>query len=118
MVPGLVRRDGGAGEVVGAELVGADLADELLVGAPEAAEVERVGVADHRHEQRAAAVALLDVDGDAQADVLVADDARLAVGVLDVGGVHHRHGLVDGPDDGVADEVGEARSSRRGCGPR
>ena len=43
---------GGAGEVVGAELVRAHLADELLVGAPEAAEVERVGVA--RRPARAA----------------------------------------------------------------
>ena len=48
---------GRAGEVVRAELVGADLADELLVGAPEPAEVDGVGVADDRHQQRAAAVA-------------------------------------------------------------
>ena len=33
---GVGEGDGGAGEVVRAELVGADLADELLVGAPEA----------------------------------------------------------------------------------
>ena len=69
----------------GLSLLDADLADELLVGAPEAAEVERVGVAHDRHEQRAAAVALLEVDRDAEAHVLVADHARLAVGVLDVG---------------------------------
>ena len=75
--------DGGAGEVVGGELVGADLADEVLVGRPEAAEVEGVGVRMHRHEQRAAPSRLLDVDGEAEADVLVADDAGLAVGALD-----------------------------------
>ncbi len=34
------ERDVGAGEVVGAQLVGADLADQLVVGAPEAPEVE------------------------------------------------------------------------------
>ena len=42
-------------------------------------EVEGVGVLDARHQQRAAAVGLLDVDGEAEADVLVADDAGLAV---------------------------------------
>ena len=73
---GVGEADRGAGEVVGAELVGTDLADELLVGAPEAAEVEGVGVLDDGHQQRAAAVALLHVDGDAEADVLVADDPR------------------------------------------
>ena len=72
---GVGEGDGGAGEVVGRELVAADLADQLLVGAPEAPEVQRVGVADHRHEQGAAAVLLLDVDGEAEVDVLVADDA-------------------------------------------
>ena len=40
--------------------------------------------------------------------MLVADDAGLAVGALDEGGVHHRHVVGDGPHDGVADEVGEA----------
>ena len=42
---GVGEGDRGAGEVVGGQLVGADLADEVLVGAAEAAEVERVGVA-------------------------------------------------------------------------
>ena len=98
----------GAGEVVGAELVRADLADEVLVGVPEAAEVERVGVLDDRDEQRARAVALLDVDGEAEAEVLVADDLGLAVVVLDVARVHDRDGLGDGPHDREADEVGEA----------
>ena len=90
IVPGLVRVTVMPAEVVGGELVGADLADEVLVGAPEGPEVERVGVADDRDQERAAAVALLDVDGDAQPDVLVAHDAGLAVGVLHVAGVHHR----------------------------
>ena len=97
----------GADEVVGAELVRPHLADELLVGAPEASEVELVGVAHDRHEERAAAVGLLHVDRDAEAHVLVADHPRLALRVLDVGGVHDRHRLVDRLDDGVADEVGE-----------
>ena len=90
MVPGLVRVTVAPAKSSGGELVGADLADQVLVGAPEAPEVERVGVADHRHEQGAGAVGLLHVDGEAEADVLVADDARLAVRVLDEGGVHDR----------------------------
>ena len=76
--------DGGAREVVDGQLVGADLADDLLVGTPEGPEVEGVGVADDRHEQAAAAVGLLEVDGQAEPDVLVADDPGLAVGALDV----------------------------------
>ena len=85
---GVGEGDGGAGEVVDGQLVGADLADDLLVGAPEGPEVQGVGVADDGDEQAAAAVGLLDVDGQAQADVLVADDPGLAVVALDVGRVH------------------------------
>ena len=120
MVPGLVSDDGGALEVVDGELVGLDLADELLVGGEEAGEVERVGVAHDRHDERAAAVALVDVDGEAHVDVLVADEPRLAVGALDERVVHVRHGVGDGPHDGVADEVGEAdlAHARCGCGSR
>ena len=36
------------------------------------------------------------------------DEAGLAVGALDERVAHHRHGVGDGPHDGVADEVGEA----------
>ena len=105
---GVGEGDRGPAEVVGGELVGPDLADQVLVGAPEGPEVERVGVADDRDHERAAAVALLDVDGEAQADVLVAHDPGLALGVVHVARVHDRHGVGDRPDHGVADEVGEA----------
>ncbi len=57
--------DGDPGEVVGGQLVAAHLADQVLVRGPEAAEVERVGVADAGHEQGAPA-GLLDVDGEAR----------------------------------------------------
>ena len=66
------------GEVVGRDLVGVDLADQVLVGHHEGAEVERVGVLDARHQQGAAAVALLLVDREPEPHVLVMDDARLA----------------------------------------
>ena len=108
MVPGLVSVMVAPWKSSTASLLVLDLADEVLVGGEEAGEVERVGVAEHRHDQRAAAVGLLDVDGEAHVDVRVADDARLAVGALDVGVVHRRHGVGDGAHDRVADEVGEA----------
>ena len=44
-----------AGEVVRGDLVGVDLADQVLVGRHEALEVAGVGLGDARHEQRAAA---------------------------------------------------------------
>ena len=112
---GVGEADGGAAEVVGRELVRAHLADEVLVRAPEATEVEGVGALDHRHQQRARPVGLLEVDGDAEPDVLVMDDLRLAVLALDERAVHHRHGVGDGPHDGVPDEVGEAHLAAAGA---
>ena len=74
------QRDRGALEVADRQLVASDLADQVFVCGQEAGEVERVGVAQHRHDQRARAVALVDVDGQAHVDGRVVDDARLAVG--------------------------------------
>ena len=105
---GVGEADGHAGEVVGGELVGADLADDLLVGLEEAGEVEGVGGLDARHQQRAGPVGLLLIDREAEIEVLVTDHVRLAVGALGVRRVHHRRGFGDGPHDGVADDVGEA----------
>ena len=105
---GVGERDGDAGEVVDGQLVGLGLADEVVVDGHEAGEVEGVGVRDARHDERARAVALLHVDREAEADVLVAHDPGAAVGSLDEGVVHVRDVIGDGPDDGVADEVREA----------
>ncbi len=107
--PGVGERHRRPGEVVGSDLVGVDLADELLVGEDEGAEVERVGVLDARDQQRARPVALLPVDREAEPDVLVVDDAGLAgaVGVRDEGGVQRRH-VVQRAHDGVPDDVREA----------
>src|SRR5207237_3878477 len=76
---GIGDGDGGAGEVVGLEAAGADLADQVLVGGEEGAEVERLGQADVRHQQAAGPVRLLHVDGKAQVDVRAADDVRPAI---------------------------------------
>ena len=47
--------------------------------------------------------------------MLVADDPRLAVGVLRVGGVHDRHRVVDRPHHREADEVGEGHLPAAGA---
>jgi hypothetical protein len=104
--PGVGQRDGDTGEVVRRDLVGLDLGDELLVAGVEGGEVEGVRLLDARHEEGAAAVRLGHVDGQPEAHVRVAHDGGLAVH-LGVRGVHDRH-VGQGPDDGVADEVGEA----------
>ena len=115
--PRIRERDRRPGEVVGADLVRVDLADEILVGQHEGAEVQGVRFLDARDEQRAAAVALLLVHGQPQADVLVMDDARLprAVGILHERRVQRGH-VTERPHDGVADHVGEAHlGPRRPC---
>ena len=114
---GVGQGHGRAGEVVGADFVGVDLADEVLVGQDEGAEVEGIGVLDARDEQRAAPVALLLVDGEAQPDVLVVDDARLslAAAIGHEGRVQHGY-VVQGADDRVPDDVGEADLRPRGPG--
>ena len=86
-----------------------DLANEILIGHDERAEVERVGIADARDEQCAGPVALLLVDGQPEPDVLVVDDAGLA-GIadgVDEGGIEGGH-VVQGAHHRVPDEVGEA----------
>src|SRR5206468_2033785 len=68
-------------------------------------EVERVRVLDARYDEGAGAVILLDVDGQAEVDVVRFGDGGLALG-LDERPVHHRevrHRL----DQCVADQVGE-----------
>ena len=79
IVPGLVIDTVVPAEVVGGELVGARPADEVFVRGVEAREVEGVGLLDVRHDQRAGAVGLLHVDGEAEVHVLVVHDAGLAV---------------------------------------
>ena len=79
IVPGLVRLIVVPGEVVDGQLVGAGLADDVLVGRPELGEVHRLGGLDVRHEQLAGAVGLGEVDGQAEVDVLGRDQRRLAV---------------------------------------
>ena len=114
---GIGERHRGAGEVVGGGLAGVDLAHELLVGDHEGPEVEGLGRLDHRHQEGAGAVGLLEVDGQAQADLVVMDHPVLpgSVGVGDEAGVERGHGL-EGPDDGEADEMGEAHLATRGPG--
>ena len=96
----------GAGEIVGTDLADAHPADDVLVGGEEGVEVEGVGFFDVGHQQAVRAVGLGDIDGQTEVHVFVADHAGLAVDG-GVAGVHTRH-AAQRPDDGPADEVGEA----------
>ena len=100
------ERDVGAGEVVGGQRVGARLLDELVEGGLEVGEVLAARVADDGDHERARAVLLLHVDGDAEVDLTVVDAMGLAVAVVEVVG-HDRHVVLRGLGDGVGDEVGE-----------
>ena len=86
--------------------VRARLVDERVERGLEVAEVLAPGVADDRDHQRAAAVLLLDVDGDAEVHPVVVDAVRLAVDVGEVVG-HHRRVVLRGEGDGVGDQVRE-----------
>ena len=100
------ERDVGAREVVGGQRVGARLLDQLVEGGLEVGEVLAARVADDGDHQRARAVLLLHVDGDAQVDLTVVDAMGLAVAAVEVVG-HDRHVVLRGLGDGVGDEVGE-----------
>ncbi len=87
-------------------LARSNLRDGVLVRGVERVEVERVGALDVRHEQRARAVALLDVDREPEVHVLVVHDGRLTVDDLERG-VHHRDAR-QRLEHRVRDQVGEA----------
>ena len=103
---GVGERDVAAGEVVGGQRVGARLVHQRVVGVQELGEAHAPGVADDRHHQRAGAVLLLDVDGEAEVDGAVVVAVGLAVDLLEVVG-HHRHVVGGDPGDRVGDQVGE-----------
>ncbi len=106
--PGVRQRDRGPLEVVEGQLVRAHLADEVLVRGDELGERHLLGGLHDGHHEGAAAVGLLDVDGDPQVQVLVADDSRLAVDAFEVGRVHDPCLVRDRAHHGIPDEVGEA----------
>ena len=100
----------------GVELVGADLADEVLVGRPEAAEVERVGVLDAR--ARAACGSRRPSRRRRRGRGRRARGGRRgACRRRPRRSVEFMTGTVvgDGPHDGVADEVGEADLAAAGA---
>ena len=100
----------GAGEVVGGDLVGVDLAHQLLVGADEARGSPGASASVMHGTSRVRLPSAFSTStARPEPHVLVPDDpgGPLAVGVGDEGGVHGRHG--DEPlDHGVADQMGEA----------
>ena len=114
-VPGLVRVDVAPAKSSARELVGADLADQVLVGVQNPRK-SRVSAPLIRARAACGCRRLLDVDGEPEADVLVADDRGLAVVVGHEAEFMDRH-LAQRPDDGVADQVGEADLAAAACGP-
>ena len=115
--PRIGEGDGRPGEIVGGDFAGVDLADEVLVGDDEGAEVKGVGVTDARDEQGARSIALLLVDRQAEADMLVVDHAGLA-GAVDIvhEGCVERRDVAERAHDRVADEMGEADLGAGGAG--
>ena len=113
---GVGEADVRALEVLDGQLVGVDLADDLLVRGEEPVEVECVALADDRDEQGAAAVGLLLVDRQAHVDVRILDEARLAVVAQHVGVLHRRDRVGDRPDDRIPDQVREADLGLAGAG--
>ena len=111
---GVGQADRGAGEVVDGELPVPRPADEVLVVGPEPGEVHVLGALDAGHQQLPGAVGLGQVDRQAEVDLGVPDQGRLAVdlgvGVVELG---HR---AQRPDDRVADEVGERHLAAAGPG--
>ena len=103
---GVGQREVSPGEIVGRQGVGPRLLDQRVVGCEELREALAAGVADDRNHQRAGAVLLLDVDGQAEVAGAVVDPMRLAVDVGEVVG-HHRHVLGGHACDRVGDQVGE-----------
>ena len=99
------QRNGDAREVLAGQLAVAGADHDVFVRLDELLERQGLALADGRHDQRAGAVLVLHVDGQAEVDVLRHDQSRLAVDDL-VGVVHVRVGH-DGLDHRVADDVGE-----------
>ena len=96
---------GGALEVLDRELARPGPAHDVLIRRPEQAEVHLLRGLDVRHHELPGAVGGLQVDGQAQVDVLGPGDGRLAA-FLGVGVVHLGHRL-QRLDHGVPDQVRE-----------
>ncbi len=114
IVPGLVRLIVVPEKSSIVSLFCAGPPDDVLVGGPEAGEVHLLGALDRGDDQRARAVGLGQVDGQAEVDVLGLDEHRLAVD-LGEGAVHVRE-VVERPDQRVADQVGEGDLPAAGAG--
>jgi hypothetical protein len=109
---GIGQRHRGAHEVVGRDRALARAGDQLVEGLDELGEVHPPRVLDVGDEQRARAVLLLHVDGNAEADLVALDAVGLAL-QLRVGVVEARE-RVQGAHDGPGHEVREADLAGRG----
>ena len=103
---GVRQRDVRARQLSAVSVFVARAWDQVAERVDELGEAQPAGVADDRHHQRARAVALGDVDGDAEVHGAVVDAVRPAV---DLGEVvrHDRHLVGRGAGDRVGDQVRE-----------
>ena len=108
---GIGERKGGALEVRERQLAFAAACDQIVIGLQELGEVHGPGVFDAGHDERTAAVAGRQIDGEAEIDVVAHHLERFAIifGVGRVQGGDRLQRFHDGPADevGVGD-LGEA----------
>jgi len=102
---GIGQLDSAARKVVGHQAVGPRLLDQRLVRRVESGEIHRFGVLDDGHDQRPAAVLLLDVHREPEANGARIDAVGFAVDVLEV--VRHDREALGSLDDSVPDQVRE-----------
>ncbi len=114
MPPGLVRLTVVPWKSDDLELAVAGLADHRLVRCPELGEAERLGGLDRGDQERTGAVGLLEVDREAEVDVLGLELVGLAVDDLEAG-VHLGQRL-ERLDDRPADEVRERHLAASSAG--
>ncbi len=109
---GVGEGNGGAGEVVGGQLVGARFDDDLFIGGQKLAEAHGVGAFDSGHEECAGAVRFWNVDGEPQRHMGRGDNGGTAVdlGVINVLAGEVLQRLHQRP----ADQVGERHLAAAG----
>ncbi len=100
---GVGQRERCALQIAGGQLAVARRGDEFFVARAKRGEVERIGVADHRHEQRARAVLALGVDREPQMDAGL--EARGRAGIVAPERVRDERHLLRRANQRVGDHV-------------
>ena len=75
-------------EIFNGQFVCAHFANDFVVCKQETCEVERIGIAQHRHNKCALTLALIDIDCKADVDIVMALNLRLTVCISEVTVLH------------------------------